>query len=103
MNKDQPRYTLAVLGGTGNEGPGLAMRWARAGHRVIIGSRKEAKAQRVAGEVNEQLGEDLVTGLENPDAARACEVAVLTVPYHAQNALLESLKEELQGKILVNV
>jgi NADPH-dependent F420 reductase len=96
-------YTLAVLGGTGNEGPGLAMRWAKAGHRVIIGSRKEAKAQRIAGELNIELGETLIEGMENPDAARACDVAVLTVPYSAQNKLLESIKDELQGKVLVNV
>jgi 8-hydroxy-5-deazaflavin:NADPH oxidoreductase len=96
-------YTIAVLGGTGNEGPGLAMRWAIAGHTVIIGSRKEAKAQRIARELNEKLGGDRITGLENPDAAHTCELAVLTVPYHAQNALLETLKDELRGKILINV
>ncbi len=96
-------YTIAILGGTGNEGPGLALRWAAAGHTIIIGSRKETKAQRVAGEVNAKLGEALVTGLENSEAARACEVAVLTVPYAAQNALLETLREELRGKLLVNV
>ncbi len=96
-------YTLAVLGGTGNEGPGLAMRWAQAGHRVIIGSRKEAKAQRIAGELNAELGETLIEGMENPDAARACDVAVLTVPYSAQNKLLAGIKDELQGKVLINV
>jgi hypothetical protein len=96
-------YTLAVLGGTGNEGPGLAMRWAKAGHRVIIGSRKEAKAQRIAGELNEELGETLIEGMENPDAARACDVAVLTVPYSAQNKLLDSIQDELHGKVLINV
>jgi len=96
-------YTIAVLGGTGNEGPGLAMRWAKAGHNVIIGSRKEEKAARIARELNEKLGEDLITGLENPDAAQACELAVLTVPYFAQNNLLETLKDELWGKILINV
>jgi hypothetical protein len=96
-------YTIAVLGGTGNEGPGLAMRWAQAGHTVIIGSRKADKAERIAQELNEKLGEDLITGLENPAAAHACELAVLTVPYFAQNALLETLKDELRGKILINV
>jgi 8-hydroxy-5-deazaflavin:NADPH oxidoreductase len=96
-------YTLAVLGGTGNEGPGLAMRWAKAGHRVIIGSRQEAKAQRIAGELNAELGEPLIEGMENPAAARACDVAVLTVPYSAQNKLLASIQEELQGKVLINV
>ncbi len=96
-------YTIAVLGGTGNEGPGLALRWARAGHTVFIGSRRLEKAQRVAAELNAQLGASLIEGLCNPDAVRACEVAVLTVPYAAQNALLEQLREELQDKVLVNV
>ncbi len=97
------KYALAILGGTGNEGPGLALRWAHAGYKVIIGSRKADKAQRVAGEVNAKLGQDLVTGMANEDAAQACDIAVLTIPYAAQNALLDALKPLLQGKILVNV
>ncbi len=96
-------YTIAVLGGTGNEGPGLALRWAKAGHTVLIGSRRLEKAQRVAAELNAQLGEPFIEGLDNADAARACEVAVLTVPYAAQNPLLEQLKGALQDKVLVNV
>lgn len=104
MNQlESHRYTIAILGGTGNEGPGLAQRWAKAGHDIIIGSRQAEKAERVADEVNERLGEPLVRGLENPDAAAACELAVLTVPYSAQNALLASLKQELSGKVLINV
>jgi len=109
MNETEaPRTTIAVLGGTGNEGPGLALRWAKAGHRVIIGSRLAEKAERVAGELNDRLGTlpsggHAVEGMANPDAAAACEVAVITVPYGAQNALLETLREPLQGKILVNV
>jgi NADPH-dependent F420 reductase len=96
-------YTIAILGGTGNEGPGLAMRWAKAGHTVIIGSREAEKAQRVADEINAKLGEELISGMANTDAALACDVAVLTVPYAAQNALLETLKDALQGKTLINV
>jgi hypothetical protein len=101
--------TLAILGGTGNEGPGLALRWAKAGHDIIIGSRRAEKAERVAGEINAKLREALgrdaptVRGMENLEAAAACEVAVLTVPYGAQNTLLESLRDALQGKVLVNV
>ncbi|MCD6285842.1 MAG: NADPH-dependent F420 reductase [Anaerolineae bacterium] len=103
-----PRYTIAVLGGTGNQGPGLALRWAKAGHRVIIGSRQADKALRVAGELNAKLGDGPaggyeIKGMANPDAAAACEVAVITVPYSAQNALLETLREPLQSKVLVNV
>ncbi len=96
-------YTIAILGGTGNEGPGLALRWAKAGHTVFIGSRRLEKAQRVAEDLNAQLGASLIQGLGNADAARMCDVAVLTVPYTAQNSLLEHLKDDLQGKILVNV
>ena len=109
MNEtDAPRYTIAVLGGTGNEGPGLALRWAMSGHRVIIGSRLVEKAVRIAGALNAKLGAGpagghKIKGLANADAAAACEVAVITVPYGAQNALLETLREPLQGKVLVNV
>ncbi len=103
MKQTPPRYTLAILGGTGNEGPGLALRWAQAGHRVIIGSRQAEKAERIAAELNAKLGEALIVGMENLAAAQAGEVAVLTVPYSAQNALLSYLREALQGKILVNV
>ena len=98
-----PRYTLAILGGTGNEGPGLALRWAKAGHKVIIGSRQAEKGERVAAEINARLGAALVVGMTNEDAARACDVAALTVPYAAQNPLLESLQGVLQGKVLINV
>ncbi len=103
MSTHKTYHKLAVLGGTGNEGPGLALRWAQAGHKVIIGSRKAQKAQRVADELNEKLGQSLVQGYENTEAARLCDVAVLTVPYSAQNALLESLKPHLQDKVLINV
>jgi len=98
-----PRYILAILGGTGNEGPGLALRWAKAGHKVIIGSRQAEKGERVAAEINARLGAALVVGMTNEDAIRACDVAALTVPYAAQNPLLESLKDVLQGKVLINV
>lgn len=98
-----PRYTLAILGGTGNEGPGLALRWAKAGHKVIIGSRQAEKGERVAAEINARLGAALVVGMTNEDAARACDVAALTVPYAAQNPLLESLQDVLQDKVLINV
>ena len=68
---DGPKATIAILGGTGKEGPGLAMRWAAAGYPIIIGSRQLEKAQVTAGEINEALGIGTVTGLENTAAARA--------------------------------
>jgi len=96
--------TLAILGGTGKEGSGLALRWAHAGYAVIIGSRGEARARTTAEAINEQLGrEGLVHGTSNPDAARACDIAVLTVPYSAHRVTLESVKDALAGKILVDV
>lgn len=96
--------TIAVIGGTGNEGPGLAYRWAKSGqYKVIIGSRQAEKAQTVAAELNEKLEQPLIEGMANDDAARAAEICVLTVPYAAHKPTLEGLKAILQGKILVDV
>jgi hypothetical protein len=96
--------TIAVIGGTGHQGPGLALRWARSGrYQVIIGSRLAEKAERVAAELNARLGRDVVRGLANPEAAAAADLAVLTVPYSAHTATLESLRDGLAGKILVDV
>ncbi|MBN2045629.1 MAG: NADPH-dependent F420 reductase [Anaerolineales bacterium] len=93
---------IAVLGGTGNEGPGLAMRWANAGYQVIIGSRQAEKAENIAAELNEQLGIDSITGLENSEAAKAADICVLTIVAKAHQAALDGLKEDLQGKIVVD-
>ncbi len=90
--------TLAVLGGTGAEGAGLAFRWLRAGHPIIIGSRDAARAQATA----EKLG-DGARGTTNVEAARACDIAVLTVPFAAQKPTLSTVKDALAGKILVDV
>ena len=96
--------TIAVLGGTGNEGPGLARLWAKSGqYKVLIGSRQAEKGQRVAAELNEQLGKNLIEGMANEDAARAANLCVLTVPYSAQGPILTALIDLLQGKILVDV
>jgi 8-hydroxy-5-deazaflavin:NADPH oxidoreductase len=95
--------TLAVLGGTGKQGPGLAYRWARAGYHVLIGSRTQDKAEATAAALNAKLGGEVVHGLTNEVAARQCDMAVLTVPYSAQRATLEDLRPALAGKVLVNV
>ena len=98
------KKTLAVIGGTGNEGPGLAARWAASGkYDVIIGSRKAEKAQRVAAELNAQLGQNLLRGMANADAVAAADLAALTVPYSAHRPTLEGLKEALKGKVLIDV
>lgn len=94
---------IAILGGTGNEGQGLALRWSRAGHEVLIGSRDAGRAERVATELRARLTEARLRGLANVDAARQGEVAVLTVPYAGHAALLAELAPALQGKVLVDV
>ncbi len=95
--------TLAILGGTGKAGPGLAYRWARAGYHVLIGSRTLEKAEAAAAALNQRLGDDVVHGLTNGEAAQQCNIAVLTVPYRAQRATLEPLRPALAGKVLVDV
>lgn len=87
---------IAVIGGTGAEGSGLAARWARAGYRVIVGSRNADSARETAEEIGAE-------GFDNASAVAACDIAVLTVPYAAQRATLSSLRDGLQGKILVDV
>ena len=94
--------TIAILGGTGKEGPGLAMLWAWAGYPIIIGSRQLEKAQKTASELNEILNLDTISGLENSEAVRLADICVLTVVQSAHQAALKSLIEHLQGKILVD-
>lgn len=101
---DQLLLTIAVLGGTGKEGKGLAFRWAKAGYRVIIGSRTVEKAQAAAKELAELLSEGAsIAGLDNLSAAQQADIAVLAVPYAAHRETLEAVKEALQGKTLVDV
>ncbi|MBK8617655.1 MAG: NADPH-dependent F420 reductase [Anaerolineales bacterium] len=104
MNDSSLLLSIAVLGGTGKEGKGLAFRWARAGYRVYIGSRSAEKAVAAANEIKEMLGDGIsVEGMGNLEAAREAHIAVLTVPYSAHRDTLESVKDELKGKILVDV
>lgn len=93
---------LAILGGTGKEGPGLALRWARAGYRVIIGSRSADKASATAADINQRLNIDTVCGAENAQAAQQADIAVLTVPHEVHLETLVGLKAALCGKILVD-
>ncbi len=94
--------TIAVLGGTGQEGGGLALRWARAGHNVILGSRDAAKASAAAAEMKAKLGGASVTGDGNRGAAEAAGIVVLTVPFAAQRATVEEVRGALAGKILID-
>jgi NADPH-dependent F420 reductase len=79
------------------------MRWALHGYKVIIGSRDAERARQRVAELNAQLGGDYLSGMENAEAARACNLVVLSVPYSAHKATLESVKEYLAGKILVDI
>lgn len=95
---------IGILGGTGREGSGLAIRWAAKGHEVIIGSRKAERAQAMAHELNRLLaGRGMLCGAVNREAAQAASVVVLAVPYPAQAATAEEVRNFLPGKILVDV
>lgn len=94
---DVTGVTVSVLGGTGEQGRGLALRFARAGHRVVIGSRSAERAQVIA----DTLGES-VTGATNEEAAKAGDVVIVAVPWDGHRELLESLAGSLAGKIVVD-
>jgi NADPH-dependent F420 reductase len=94
--------TIAVLGGTGQEGGGLALRLAKAGHRVILGSRSPDRAAERADEMNARLGVTRVSGAGNKAAAEVAELVLLTVPYAAQRVTVEEVREGLVGKILID-
>jgi 8-hydroxy-5-deazaflavin:NADPH oxidoreductase len=95
--------TICVVGGTGAEGSGLALRWAKFGHRVLIGSRDEAKARATADELNHRLGARSIRGVESGEGVMQAAIVVLTVPYAAQMPTVQGLQSKLHGKILVDV
>jgi NADPH-dependent F420 reductase len=103
VNADRTLVTVAVLGGTGKEGSGLAMRWALHGYRVIIGSREAARAEARAAEMNAILNGDYLIGMSNAEAAAQADLVVLSVPYSAHADTLTSVKDKLTGKILIDV
>jgi NADPH-dependent F420 reductase len=94
---------IAIVGGTGPEGSGLGFRWAAAGHEVLIGSRQAEKGERVAAELLALRPDFKIVGMDNVTAVSQADVAVLTVPYPAQAATLESVKDGLIGKLLITV
>ncbi len=105
MAESKEIRTIAILGGTGKEGKGIAYRWAKAGYKVLIGSRKQEKAEAAVEELKVLLADPSadVAGLANQDAAAAADIVAITVPYSAHRPTLESLKDVLQGKILIDV
>jgi hypothetical protein len=96
--------TIAIIGGTGPAGTGLALRWARAGETVIIGSRDAARAQQTAETIRKRASANAqVSGMENSAACAASDLLVLTVPFEAQAALLKQLKLAIRpGSILID-
>ncbi|WBL36089.1 NADPH-dependent F420 reductase [Tepidiforma flava] len=94
---------LAFVGGTGPEGLGLAMRFARAGHAVAIGSRSAERGEEAAAKVREAVPGAAATGGDNAAVVRDADVVFLTFPYSGQAATTESLKADLAGKIVCNV
>lgn len=94
---------VAVLGGTGPAGMGLALRWAQAGETVIIGSRDSERANSAAGKIRERVPHAHISGLENAAACAATDLLVLTVPFEGQADLLKQLKPVIRsGSILID-
>ncbi|MDC0612123.1 NADPH-dependent F420 reductase [Vibrio sp.] len=104
MNSEKP---ITIIGGTGPQGRGLALRFAQAGIPVILGSREKDKAQQWANELNLQLLSDTtapITGMENRQATEAAEsIVILAVPYAGHDATLHELKPFLTGKVVVDI
>lgn len=94
---------IAIIGGSGKEGQGLAVGWARVGQDIIIGSRALERAVQSAEKVNQAAGRAAATGMLNREAAGAGELVVLTVPYDAHQATLREIQPAVRGKILVDV
>ncbi|MBI1740665.1 MAG: NADPH-dependent F420 reductase [Candidatus Koribacter versatilis] len=96
--------TIAVIGGTGPAGMGLALRWARAGEKIIIGSRDAARAQQTAEKIRQRVGPQAqVSGLENSAACAVSDLLMLTVPFEGQAELLKQVKSAIRpGGILID-
>jgi 8-hydroxy-5-deazaflavin:NADPH oxidoreductase len=101
---EKPVRPIAIIGGTGPAGMGLALRWARAGETIFIGSRDAHRAQQAAASVRMRVGPHAkVTGMENPAACAAADILMLTVPFEGQATLLKQLKPAMTaGSILID-
>lgn len=94
-------HTLGLIGGTGTLGMALARRWARAGHRVVIGSRNIAKAQAAAADLSGKLAVELI-GTSNILAAQQTDIVIMTIPWNAHEAALNEIRAGVQGKIVID-
>ena len=101
MTQTQHKH-IAILGGTGALGSGLALRWANTGHQVTIGSRDGARAEEVAAELSQKVSRKII-GKSNEQAAADAELLVITVPYASHAATIDSVRSHLMGKILIDV
>lgn len=97
------RPTLAILGGAGDLGRGLAIRWLKAGYDVVVGSRSRERAEEAADGLAGLGFPGAARGLENAAAAAAADVVVLTVPFANRQIVIETVKDAVQGKIFVDV
>lgn len=93
---------IGVIGGTGPQGKGLAYRWARHGHTVVVGSRAADRAEAAAAEIRERVGDVTVSGATNAEAAGGADVVVLAVPYDGHDDLVRELAPTLAGKVVVS-
>lgn len=102
MDTNKRIETIAIIGGTGSLGTGLARRWARAGYSIVIGSRTAPKAEAAATRLLDVVPDGNVSGLANLDAAQIADIVVLTVPFAHQQPTLEDIRPGLTGKILID-
>ena len=96
------RPALAIIGGTGALGTGLAMRWAGAGYPVVLGSRSSEKAKAAARDIEPGNGAPPVRGDDNLGAARAGDIVVIAVPFSSHDAILDEIEDAVVGKIVVD-
>ncbi|MGP4025333.1 NADPH-dependent F420 reductase [Actinomadura sp. 3N407] len=99
---DVSGLSIGILGGTGDQGKGLARRFALAGHRVTIGSRKAERAQEAADDLAGEHDGLSVSGAENPVAAGRSDIVIVAVPWEGHKATLESLRDDLAGRVVVD-
>ena len=100
MSQDKP--TIAVIGGTGDLGTGLARRWAKAGYTLVIGSRTAEKAETAARALDAFATGAKAKGAANADAAAAADVVVITVPFASQASTLDDIKAAVAGKLVID-
>jgi NADPH-dependent F420 reductase len=95
-------HTIAVIGGTGPQGKGLAYRFVRHGHTVLLGSRAQERAEQTSAEIRERVPDAEISGCQNAAAAAAADVVVLAVPYDGHDDLVAGLADELAGKTVIS-